>query len=224
MRWKARPDKPKSSPMDLYIIPFTCSFAAHIVCLEAGLEHTVRHVDRKTKRLDDGSDYLAITDKAAVPALRLPDASILTESAAVLQYLGDLAPQSGLSPAAGTRDRYRLIEWLNFITTELHKKHVWPIFSGKTTPEMKAWARESVPSALAIAERHLAGREFVVGERFTVADAYLFWVLFVAPHGGVSLDAFPALVAYAARLRERPAIKRAFAVEAPLYAREQQAA
>jgi glutathione S-transferase len=210
--------------MDLYMIPFTCSFAAHIACLEAGVPHTLQYVDRKTKRLDDGRDYLALTSKGAVPALALPDHTVLTESAAVLQYLADTAPDSGLAPRAGTRERYQLIEWLNFITTELHKKHVWMIFSTKTTPEMKSWARESMPLALAIVARHLEGREFVMGDTFTVADAYLYWILFVAPHGGVALDPWPSLVAYVARMREREAVKRAFAIEAPLYAREQKAA
>lgn len=206
------------------MIPFTCSFAAHVACLEASVPHTLRYVDRKTKRLDDGSDYLALTPKAAVPALALSDGTLLTESTAVLQYVADLAPESGLAPRAGTRGRYQLMEWLNFITTELHKKHVWMIFSTKTTPEMKDWARESIPLALSIVARHLDTHEFVLGDQFTVADAYLYWVLFVAPHGGVPLDAWPSLVAYSARIRERPSVARAISLEAPLFARQQAAA
>ncbi len=205
------------------MIPFTCSFAAHIACIEAGLPHTVRYVERKTKRLDDGRDYLTLAEKGAVPALGLPDGTLLTESAAVLQYVGDIAPESKLAPRAGTRERYQLIEWLNFITTELHKKHLWMIFSSKTPEETKVWARESIVLTLDIVERHLVTREFVLGEDFTVADAYLFWCLFVVPHGGVSLERWPGLVAYAARIRERPSVKRAFAIEAPLYARQQAA-
>lgn len=209
--------------MDLYMIPFTCSLAAHIACIEAGLPHTLRYVDRKTKRLDDGGDYLALTPKGNVPALGFADKTLLTESAAVLQYIADSAPESGLAPRAGTRERYQLIEWLNFVTTELHKKHIWMIFSTKTSDEMKAWARESIAVPLGIVERHLEAREFVLGDRFTIADAYLFWNLFVAPHGGVALDRYPALSAFVARIRERPAVKQAFALEAPLYARQQAA-
>lgn len=209
--------------MDLYVIPFTCSFAAHVVCLEAGVPHTIRCVDRKTKTLDDGRDYLAINEKGAVPALGLADGEVLTESAAVLQYLGDLAPHTGLVPAAGTRERYRVLEWLNFVTTELHKKHLWMIFGAATSPELKDWARASAPRAFEHVARHLERRAYLVGDRFTVADAYLFWALFVAPHGGVSLDAWPALAAYADRIRARESVKRAFAIEGPLYARQQAA-
>lgn len=205
------------------MIPFTCSFAAHISCIEAGLPHAVQYVDRNTKRLGDGRDYLAITEKGTVPALGLPDGTLLTESAAVLQYIADAAPESKLAPRAGTRERYQLVEWLNFITTELHKKHLWMIFSSKTPEEARTWARESIAAPLDFVARHLATREFLLGEHFTVADAYLFWCLFVAPHGGVSLERWPGLVEYAARIRERPTTKRAFAVEAPLYARQRAA-
>jgi glutathione S-transferase len=210
--------------MHLYIMPFAGSFPAHIACHEAALPHTLQYVDRKTKRLDDGRDYLAISTKGMVPALTLPDNTVLSESAAVLQWIADSTPESGLAPPAGTRQRYELIEWLNFITTELHKKHVWMIFSTRTTPELKDWARASVPRVFDFVERHLDGREFAVGDRFTVADAYLFWTLFVAPHGGVPLEKWPVLEAYVARIRQRPSVQRAFAIEAPLYAREQRAA
>jgi glutathione S-transferase len=142
----------------------------------------------------------------------------------VLQYIGELAPDTELVPPAGTREHYELLEWLGFITTELHKKHLWMIFSAKTSAETKEWARASVPAALDHVARHLETRAFLVGDRFTVADAYLYWALFVAPHGGVPLDAWPALTGYAARIRERESVKRAFAIEGPLYARQQQAA
>ena len=210
--------------MELFAIPFTCSFATHVACIEAGLPHTLRLVDRHTKRVDDGRDYLSINHKGAVPAVALADGTVLAESVAVLQYIADAAPDSGLAPRAATRERYQLLEWLNFITTELHKKHAWVIFSKRTTPEMKQWARESMPGALAIVARHLEGREFVVGDRFTIADAYRYWLLFVTPHGGVALDAWPSLVAYTARIRERASVAKAIEIEAPLYARAQQAA
>ena len=103
------------------------------------------------------------------------------------QYIADQAPDSGLAPAAGTLARYRLIEWLNFVTTELHKKHMWMVFGSKSTPELKAWSRANAPATLAYVERYLADREYLVGDRFTVADIYLFWTLLVAPHGGIAL-------------------------------------
>jgi glutathione S-transferase len=209
--------------MELFAIPFSGSFPAHVALLESGLPHTVRWVDRQTKEVDDGRHYLDLNPKGSVPAIALDDGSVVAESTAVLQYVGDVGAGE-LVPPAGTRARYEALEWLNWITTELHKKHLWVIFSGRATEGMKTWARASIPSALAIAERHMEERAFVVGDRFTVVDAYLFWALFVAPHGGVPLDAFPALVAYAARLRERPAIARAMQIEAPAYARIQRAA
>jgi glutathione S-transferase len=206
--------------MDLYLLPMSCSFAAHVACLEAGLAPNLLRVDRKTKRLDDGREFAAIAPQGAVPVVSLPDGGVLTESVAVLQYIADQAPDRQLAPAWGTPERYRLIEWLNFTTSELHKKHLWMIFSSKTTDEMKAFARATVTPVLDHVARHLASREYLVGDRFTVADAYMFWALFVAPHGGISLDAHPALRAYVERIRARPTVAAALAYEGPLFARE----
>jgi glutathione S-transferase len=209
--------------MDLYISPLSCSFAAHVACLEAGLPVTLHRVDRKTKLLDDGRDFRSIAPKAVVPVISLPDGDVLTESSAVLQYIADRVPGSNLAPAWGTAERYRVIEWLNFISTEVHKKHAWPLFSSKTTPELKAWSRANAGPTLEHADRHLAQRTFLVGEHFTIADSYLFWALLVLPHGGVPLDAYPALRAYVERIQPRPAVKQALAIEFPLYQREQAA-
>jgi glutathione S-transferase len=224
MRWLGCSSNPIMRGMELYILPFASSFAAHVALLEAGLPYTISVLDRRSQRLDDGRDYRAITEKATVPALKLSDNTVLTESAAVLQYIADTVPESNLAPRPSTRERYQLVEWLNFVTTELHKKHLWMIFSLKTTPEMKDWARASIPPLLDLVDRHLQTRDFVLGEHFTVADAYLFWTLLVAPHGGVPLDKWPAINAYVARLRERPSIAKAISIEAPLYAKEQKAA
>lgn len=206
--------------MKLYISPMSCSLTAHIAALETGLAVELVRVDRKTKRLDDGSDFREIAPKAVVPVLALPDGDMLTESVAILQWIADQAPDAGLAPAWGTPERYRLIEWLNFVTTELHKKHAWTIFSSKTTPELKAWSREHAGATLEHVERHLATRSYLVADRYTVADIYLAWTLLVLPHGGVSLDAYPALRAYVARIQERPAVQRALAIELPMYRRE----
>jgi glutathione S-transferase len=204
--------------MDLYILPMAGSFTVHVACLEVGIAPTLHVVDRKTKRLDDGRDYLAINDSGTVPAISLPDGGVLSESVAILQYLADKHPE--LAPS----DRYRTMEWLNFITTEVHKKHAWVLFSQKTTPEMKEWARASWPAVLEVVARRLEGKSFAMDERFTIVDAYLFWVLFIAPHAGVSLDRWPALTSYVERLRQRPSIQKAFAIEGPLYVKEQKAA
>jgi glutathione S-transferase len=145
---------------------------------------------------------------------------VLTESSAVLQYIADLAPDKKLAPPAGTRERYRLAEWLNFVSTEVHKKHMWPIFSSKVTPEHKEWARANAAPMLGYVERHLAERAYLLGDRFTVPDAYLFWALFIAPHGKLSLEPYPALRAYVDRIRTRPSVTAALAYEVPLFQSE----
>jgi glutathione S-transferase len=206
--------------MDLYLSPMSCSLAAHIACLEAGLSPTLHRVDRKTKQLEDGRDFRLIAPQAIVPVVSLDGGGVLTESAAVLQYIADRAPDKQLAPAWGTPDRYRLIEWLNFTTAELHKKHVWMIFSSKTTDEMKAWSRAHAAPVLDHVAGRLAEHDYLVGERFTVADAYMFWALFVAPHGGLSLDAHQPLRSYVERLRQRPSVAAALAYEVPLFQRE----
>lgn len=206
--------------MDLYISPMSCSFAAHVAAREAGVAVELIPVARASKLLPDGRDYRTLVPLANVPALGLADGSVLTESSAVLQYLADQAPERELAPAWGSPERYRLIEWLNFISTELHKKHLWPIFSTRTTPAHKDWSRAHIDPPLAHVERALTGRSFVLGERFTVADCYLFWALLVLPHGQVPLTAYPAITAYVARLQARPAIAAALAHEVPAFRAE----
>lgn len=203
--------------MDLFILPLSCSLAAHIACLEAGQSPVLRRVDRATKRLDDGSSYAELAPKLNVPAIRLSDGWVLSESSAVLQYIADLAPDKQLAPPPGTRERYRLAEWLNFVATEVHKKHVWAIFSTHTSPEHKEWARTAARPVLEYLERTLAAQPFLMGERFTVPDAYLFWALLIAPHGKLSLEAYPALRAYVDRIRARPAVRAALAIEVPMF-------
>ncbi len=206
--------------MDLYISPMSCSLAVHIACLEAGLAPALHRVDRKTKTLDDGRDYRTIAPQGNVPVIALPEGGVLSESVAVLQYIADRAPAKQLAPAAGTTERYQLQEWLNFVTTELHKKLLWMVFSSKTPPELKAWARANAASTLDHTARQLTAHEYLVGDRFTVADAYMFWGLLVAPHGGISLDAHPALTAYVARIQQRPSVQAALAHDYPLYSKE----
>jgi len=206
--------------MNLYISPLSCSYAAHFACIEADLPITLQRVDRKTKSLPDGRDYRTIAPLGIVPAIELPDGSVLTESAAVLQWIADRAPEKNLAPQHGSVERYRLAQWLNFVTTELHKKHLWVIFSSKTTDAMKVWAREGASAPLAYVAKHLEKSDYLLGKEFSVADTYLYWALFVAPHGGLDLSDWPSLVKYVERVGNRPAAKRAMAIEGPLYLAE----
>ena len=206
-------------PLCLFGMPMSSSFVLHVACLEAGLPHTLRWVDRATKTLvDDGSPYVDLVPKAFVPALRTEEGVTLTETSAVLQYVADRAPEKKLAPPPGTVDRYRVAEWLNFVTSELHAKHLNPIF-GRTVPEeLKKRCRDLVPQPLSVVAKHLEGRPpHLVGDSFTVADLYLFWALFILPFGGVPLDAWPVLGAFVAAHRERASIQQALAIEGPLY-------
>src|SRR5580765_7782806 len=144
--------------MDLYISPLSGSLSVHIACLEVGLAPRICRVDRKTKTLDDGRDYRTISPLGIVPAISLPDGGVLTESVAILQYIADQVPEKRLAPPAGTLERYRLQEWLNFTTSELHKRHLWPVFSSSVTPEMKLWSRANVGPRLEHVARHLESR------------------------------------------------------------------
>jgi glutathione S-transferase len=202
--------------MELFILPMSCSLAAHVALLEAGIEPTLREVSAD-HQLADGTSYLAIAPKGAVPAVRLPDGTLLTESSAVLQYIADQAPDKQLAPAHGTRDRYLLAEWLNFISTEVHKKLAYLVFSSQTSAEIKAWARTHGAAPLAFVERHLSTRDFLMGTRFTVADTYLFWALLILPSGGVPLAAYPNLAAFVSRIRQRPSVVDALRIEVPMF-------
>lgn len=202
--------------MDLYFSPMACSIATRIALHETGLgDRTGFHrVTLSTKTLDDGSDYYAANPKGQVPALRLDDGEILTEGPAVLQYVADLSPERGLAPANGTLERYRLQEWLNFIGTELHKQVLAVIFNPFAPAEAKTFARDEVaPVKLAVLAKALEGRGFLLGERFTVADAYAWFVLSLCGHAGIDLERWPALQRYFAALAQRPSIARAVSEE-----------
>lgn len=209
----------QSLGMDLYISPLSCSFAVHVVCLEADVPIKLHRVVRSTKLLEDGRDFHAIAPQAIVPAIGLPDGSVLTETAAVLQYIADLKPTLPLAPRWGTPERYRLIEWLHFVSTEVHKKHLFPVFSSKTSDAVKAYAASTAAPPFEHAARRLEQKPFLLGEEFTVADSYLYWALMVAPYGGIKVES-PALKAYVARIRERASVKRALEIELPMYLAE----
>ena len=165
--------------------------------------------------LEDDGDFLTVSPKGAVPVLVLENGERLTENAAVLQYIADLKPELGLAPPPDDPDRYRLQEWLSFVGTEIHKAFLFPTFWYKDDAA-KASARERIGQNVSIAAQHLADREFLVGRRFTVADAYLVWALLLLGRGGVDVAQWPALMAYMARIQARPQVTAAIGIEMQL--------
>ena len=198
--------------MKLYFSPGACSLSPHIVLREAGLDFDLEKVDLATKQTKSGDDYMTVNSKGSVPALRLDGGEVLTEGPAIVQYIADKSPASGLAPAAGTLERYRLQEWLNFITSEVHKGFS-PLFSPASSDEVKAAARDRLGSRLKWVEGELTGKQYLMGEHFTVADGYLFTVTNWAPRVGVDLSPFPGLLAYRERVGARPAVMAAMRAE-----------
>ena len=198
--------------MKLYFSPGACSLSPHIVLLEAGQQFTTERVDLRTKLTASGADFRAINSKGYVPALELQDGTVLTEGVAIVQYIADLAPQSKLAPAPGTIERYRLIEWLSYISSEVHKSYS-PLFKPGSSDEAKAAARTALGERLTWLSGQLEGRQFLMGDQFTVADAYLFTTLSWAGHVKFNLSDWPVMQAYAARIGERPAVQQALREE-----------
>ena len=206
--------------MDLYFSPLACSMATRIALYEAGAEGRYLQVDSPTKTVrDDGSDFHAVNPLGLVPVLRTDDGLLLTENAAILQYVADRFPQAGLAAGPGI-ERSRLHQWLCFIGTELHKGLFIPLLDKSAPPEMKAHVLGKNLSRLDYLERHLKGREFLL-DHFSVADAYLFtvinWTMATPP---IELAKWPAVKAYYERLRTRPSIAKAIAEEFELYKAE----
>lgn len=205
--------------MDVYFAPLACSLATRIALDEARLPATFHEVDPLTRRtLADGADYRAVNPLGLVPALRTDGGELLTENAAVLQYVADRAPGAGLAPMDGL-GRARLQQWLSFIGTELHKGLFAPLFDRHAPEAVKAFALEKGAPRLALLNEHLTGREWLL-DGFTVADALLATVLNWTAAAPVDLAPYPALAAYLARARKRPSVARAIAVELPLYRAE----
>ena len=205
--------------MDLYFAPLACSMASRMALYEAGGSARFVYVDNKTKRLADGSDFLAINPMGQVPVLRTDDGDILTENPVVLQYIADRYPESGLAPAAGRIERYKLQRWLNFVTSELHKLVFTPLLTATSPEGAKAFAREKGDQRFKILDDYLSDAKFLL-DRFTVADCYLATVLNWAGFAGVDLATYPAVKAYFQRLQERPGVAKAMAEEMALYQEE----
>jgi glutathione S-transferase len=197
--------------MKLYFSPSACSMAAHIALVEAGLPHQLVKVDLRTHKTADGRDYYAINPKGYVPDLELDDGTRLTEAAVVLQYIADRKPGT-LAPAHGTIERYRLQEWLNFIATELHKGF-GPLWKPNTPEAYKSIVIENLGKRFDYIEPVLAKQPFLMGETFSVADAYLFTILSWAKLLKVDLSRWPAITSYLQRVGARPSVQTVHRIE-----------
>lgn len=198
--------------MKLYYLPGACSLSPHIVAREAGIELELRKVDTKTKTFEGGGDYLAINPKGYVPALQLDEGAVLTEGPAIVQYLGDSRPATGIVPKAGSMERYRLQEMLGFINSEIHKAYS-PLFY-PTTPEATKEERKAyLGRRYGTVEKQLDGRDYLLGNAFSAADAYLFVVTNWSKPVGLDLSGFPNLLAFQKRIAERPAVQAAMKAE-----------
>jgi glutathione S-transferase len=204
--------------MELYFSPLACSMATRISFYEAGAEATYTEVDAKTKRTSKGQDFREINPLGLVPTLRTDGGEVLTENAAILQYVAEQLPDARLAPEGGL-GRARLQQWLCFIGTELHKALFAPLLDPKASEGAKQYALQKGEARLTHLGQHLEGREFLL-DRFSVADAYLVTVLGWTVVTPIDLGKWPALAAYVERVRQRPSVAQAFAEERRLYAEE----
>ena len=196
--------------MKLYYSPGACSQAPHIILHETGLAHDAERVDLKEKVTETGKDYRAINPKGSVPALELDNGEVLTENAVILQYLGDRAG-SDVLPQLGDFRRYRVLEWVNYITTELHKSFA-PLFKPNAGDETKAFFRAQIADRLDYVESHLGNGPFLMGDTLTLPDAYLFVITGWAEKM-IGLDRWPNLTAFRARMIERPSVRHVLRFE-----------
>lgn len=203
-----------SAPLQLYFTPGACSLSPHIALREAGLPFELVQVDLQAKTLKgDGSDYRAVTPKGYVPALRLGNGEVLTEGAVIVQHIADLKPESKLAPPAGSLARLRLQEWLHFTATELHKAF-GPINNPKANDELKEVLKARLASRFDVLARALAGKAYLLGDDFTVADGYAYYVLRILKRvDKVALENAPALSAFYERVHARPAVRAALEAE-----------
>lgn len=198
--------------MKLYYTPGACSLAPHISLREAGVPFELVKTDIGTKKLEDGSDFLAVNPKGYVPALKLDNGEVLTENGALLQYIGDRNPAAKLLPAAGTMERYHVLEWLGFVSSEIHKSYS-PLFSPASNDGAKAYARGNLTNRLAWLNGALGSKKYLTGDTFTVADAYLFVMLTWAGHVGIDLGQWPNLKRLQETVGARPHVVAALKAE-----------
>jgi len=198
--------------MKLYYAPGACSLSPHIALLEAGMPFDLVKVDLKAKKLENGDDYLKVNPKGQVPALDIGNGELLTEGPVIVQMIADKAAGKNLAPANGSTERYKLQEWLNFITTELHK-NFGPLFSPVLADDAKAFFKDRVMGKFKYVDGALAGHDYLMGKQFTVADGYLFTMLNWAERMKFDLSAMPNLLAYKARVAARPKVQEALTKE-----------
>ena len=198
--------------MKLYYAPGACSMAPHIVAREAGLKLDLVKVDIPNKKTAAGDDYWKVNFKGYVPTLQLDNGEMLTEVGVICQYLADQKPESGLAPKAGTIERYRLMEWLNFVATEVHKQ-LGALFNPKYTPEMKEVQVAVIGRRLKPLEAALAGKQYLMGDKFSAADAYLYTVLRWTKPLQIDLDQWPNIKAYFERVGKRSKVMETLAAE-----------
>ena len=196
----------------LYYSPGACSLSPHIVLREAGLPFELVLASTKTHQLADGTDYYTINPKGSVPLLELDNGERLSEGPAIVQYIADQVPAKGLAPAAGTMARYRLMEWLNFITSELHKGFS-PLFNPNAPDQWKQIVKDMLAQRFDVLSKKLEGKPYLMGTTFTVADAYLFTILGWGKYHNIDYGKWPVLQAYQARIAERPAVQAALKAE-----------
>jgi glutathione S-transferase len=203
--------------MKLYYMPGACSLAPHIALRESGLSFDLEKIDGATKKTGSGEDYLAINVKGAVPALKLDNGQVLTEGAAIQQYIADQAPAKKLAPAATSPERYRLQEWLNYIASEVHKG-IGQLFNKAMPDDYRNAVKTGLNTKqLPYLDKALAGRNYLLGD-FTVADGYLFTVLRWAKLHNIDLSAYPNVSAFMKRVEERPQVQEAMKAEGLLKA------
>jgi glutathione S-transferase len=205
-------DDPEEIRLKLYYSPGACSLSPHIVLRESGLPFTPVLASTKTHQLADGTDYYTINPKGYVPLLELDDGQRLSEGPAIVQYVADRVPDRQLIAPWGTMERYRQIEWLNFISSEIHKSFS-PLFNPAMPEEAKALSRERVRGRLQWVDEQLQGRDYLMGPAFSVPDAYLFTVANWSKFVGIDLTPMPNLVAFMARMAARPAVDQALQAE-----------
>ncbi len=198
--------------MKLYYTPGACSLSPHIIVRESGAACDLIKVDLKAHKTEAGEDFYAVNPKGYIPTLQLDDGSMLTEGAAIVQYLADKTPGAGLIPAAGTRERYQAIEWLNFIATELHKQFS-PLFNPTFSDDVKAVFRGKISGRFAWLNEILSKQPYVMGEHFSVVDAYLFNMTQWAGRVNFDLSQWPHLAAFRARMLARPKVQEAMKAE-----------
>jgi glutathione S-transferase len=203
--------------MKLYYSPGACSLSPHIALLEAGLPYELVRVDVRAKKLENGDDFLQVNPKGQVPALRLDSGELVTEGPVIVQMIADRAAGKNLAPGRDSAERYKLLEWLNFITTELHKNFS-PVFAPVLSDDTKAFFKDRLMGKFKYLDGQLAGHDYLLGNQFTVADGYLFTMLTWADRMKFDLSALPNLVAYKARIAARPKVQEALTKEGLLKA------